>query len=63
MFVAPELAKVARAILAITASEASVERSFSKQKIIHRALRSRLLHDHVVDEMVVRSNLHLFEEK
>lgn len=51
-----ELSRVAKALLSITASEASVERSFSAQDSIHTKKRNRLLDDSVQKEMFVKFN-------
>jgi len=51
-----ELSRVAKALLSVTASEASVERSFSAQDSIHTKKRNRLLDDSVQREMFVKFN-------
>lgn len=52
----PELAIVALSILNIHPSEAPVERSFSKQKLIHRPLRNRLGDENVNRELYYSFN-------
>ena len=47
---------VAKALLGITASEASVERTFSAQDAVHTKKRNRLQHHTVEQEMFVRFN-------
>lgn len=59
MFHYPELSRLARVLLMINASEASVERTFSKQKDVHRPVRVNLTHEHVEEEMFIRTNMDL----
>lgn len=54
--IAPELSEVARALLSITASEASVERTFSAQGLVHSDLRNRMTDDKIEDEMFIKFN-------
>ena len=51
------LSKVALIVHKIVPSEASVERSFSNQGVVHSDLRSSLDHTTVRSIMVVRMNL------
>lgn len=53
-----ELARVALAVLAINPSEASVERTFSHQGLLHSKLRSKLGDGLVAAQMMVRCNHH-----
>ena len=50
------LAAAAIAVLSIVPSEASVERSFSAQKDVHRQVRNCLSGEHVESEMMIRMN-------
>jgi len=52
----PELAAVALCLLSIGISEATVERSFSIQKLTHNDIRNRLAADIVEAEMRIRFN-------
>ena len=52
----PELATVALCLLSIGISEATVERSFSVQKLSHNDIRNRLAADIVQSEMRIRFN-------
>ena len=58
---ATELAHCALAILSITASEAAVERSFSRQGIIHSDRRNRSSEASVYHQMCVSFNLRALE--
>jgi hypothetical protein len=51
-----ELALVAIGLLSVNPSEASVERSFSAQKLIHSNLRNRLCSDSVIGSMFIKIN-------
>jgi hypothetical protein len=53
----PELTKSVLAILALPASEASVERSFSQQSLVHRKHRNRMREEQVETEMIIKYNL------
>jgi hypothetical protein len=55
---APELARVAIAILSIGSSEAAVERSFSIHNIVHSNRRNRLKSTAVQREMFIRYNIY-----
>lgn len=61
--VAPELARCAIAILSLPASEASVERTFSLQSIVHRQHRNRLALPQTETEMFLRTNSHLLTKE
>ena len=50
------LASVELPLLAINPSEASVERSFSQQKLIHSSLRNRLGNDIIEAQMFIKMN-------
>jgi hypothetical protein len=52
----PELAGCALALLTLPSSEASVERSFSQQGIVHRKLRNRLGSNQIENEMKIKIN-------
>jgi hypothetical protein len=54
---APELTKSVLAILSLPASEASVERSFSQQALVHRKHRNRMRAEQVETEMIIKYNL------
>lgn len=58
---ARELAACAMALLDITASEAAVERSFSRQGFIHSKLRNRLLSNSIHMEMAFSFNMRALE--
>ena len=58
---ATELAHCALALLAITASEAAVERSFSRQGLIHSDLRNRSSDQSVYSQMCVAFNYRALE--
>ena len=58
---ATELAYCALALLSITASEAAVERSFSRQGIIHSDLRNRTSEESVYSQMCVAFNSRALE--
>ena len=47
---------VAIGLLSMNPSEASVERSFSAQKLIHSNLRNRLCSDSVIGSMFIKIN-------
>eukprot|EP01113_Clastostelium_recurvatum_P039324 TRINITY_DN5992_c1_g1_i1.p1 TRINITY_DN5992_c1_g1~~TRINITY_DN5992_c1_g1_i1.p1 ORF type:complete len:654 (-),score=150.84 TRINITY_DN5992_c1_g1_i1:592-2553(-) len=53
---APEVAIVALALLSVAVSEASVERAFSRFKLVRTRLRNLLSDDHTDDEMSVSFN-------
>jgi hypothetical protein len=53
----PELTKSVLAILALPASEASVERSFSQQSLVRRKHRNRMKEEQVETEMIIKYNL------
>ena len=55
----PNLAKVALRLLRVNPTEASVERSFSAQGILHSDLRNRLSDESVESLMFVRMNVSL----
>jgi hypothetical protein len=55
-FDAPELSVVARALLSIKAYEASCERSFSSQKLLHTALRNKLQPEVIQASQFIRLN-------
>jgi hypothetical protein len=57
------LALVASAILEISPTEASTERSFSAQKFVFAAIRSRLSMKQVQTEMIIKMNGHLLNKK
>jgi hypothetical protein len=57
-----ELATLAVALLSVTASEAAVERSFSRQGIIHSKLRNRLSDDSVHMQMFFSFNSRALEQ-
>lgn len=59
---AHELCTLAMALLSVTASEAAVERSFSRQGIIHSKLRNRLLDDSVQMQMFFSFNTRALEQ-
>ena len=48
-------------LLSINPSEASVERSFSAQKLIHSNLRNRLSSESVIASMFIKINTPLLE--
>ncbi|MGR9889482.1 hAT transposon family protein, partial [Escherichia coli] len=50
------LALVAVALLSVCPTEASVERAFSVQKMIHRPSRNRLHNDVIQAEMMIKFN-------
>ena len=54
---AKELTSCALAVLSLPSSEASVERSFSQQAIVHRKHRNRLSQTQVESEMIIKLNL------
>jgi hypothetical protein len=60
---APELAMCALALLSLPSSEASVERSFSQQAIVHRKHRNRLNGEQVEAEMKLKFNRNGNESK
>jgi hypothetical protein len=53
---APELSKISIALLSVCASEASVERSFSLQSIVHSKRRNRLGDKSIEKEMFIKFN-------
>jgi hAT family C-terminal dimerisation region len=53
---APELTTCALALLSLPSSEASVERSFSQQAIVHRKHRNRLNSQQVEAEVILKFN-------
>jgi hypothetical protein len=59
---ARELATLALALLSVTASEAAVERSFSRQGIIHSKLRNRLSDESVNMQMFFSFNTRALEQ-
>ena len=59
---ANELATLALALLSVTASEAAVERSFSRQGIVHSKLRNRLSDDSVQMQMFFSFNTRALEQ-
>jgi hypothetical protein len=59
----PELASCALAILSLPSSEAAVERSFSKQSIVHRKHRNRLSSTQVETEMMIKYNVQHHDRK
>lgn len=58
----PELAAIALCLLSIGISEATVERSFSIQKLTHNDIRNRLAADIVEAEMRIRFNKSMANE-
>jgi hypothetical protein len=61
--IANELSILVIALLSITASEAAVERSFSRQGLIHSKLRNRLSDDNVEMSMFFAFNTRALEHK
>ena len=59
---AKALASVVLPLLRITASEASAERTFSQQKMVHRPTRTSLSHGNVNAEVSIRMNLPKFQQ-
>jgi hypothetical protein len=59
---APELSLLAIALLSITASEAAVERTFSRQGLLHSKLRNRLSDDTVRMQMFFSFNTRALEQ-
>jgi hypothetical protein len=59
---APELCLLAIALLSITASEAAVERTFSRQGLVHSKLRNRLSDDTVRMQMFFSFNTRALEQ-
>ena len=59
---AKELASLVLPLFRITASEASTERTFSQQKLVHRATRTSLSHENVEAEVFIRMNLPKFKK-
>ena len=59
---APELCLLAIALLSITASEAAVERTFSRQRLVHSKLRNRLSDDTVRMQMFFSFNTRVLEQ-
>jgi hypothetical protein len=60
---APVIAHAAVAILAVAASEASVERTFSAQDAVHTKKRNRLLDESVEEEMFIKFNTRAMQRK
>ena len=58
---AKELASMVLPLLRVTASEASTERTFSQQKLVHRPTRTSLSHGNVEAEVFIRMNLPKFQ--
>lgn len=58
----PELTLFAKSMLKISTTEACVERSFSKQKRIHRPERSCLLHSNVQKELFIQMNFPFYDD-
>lgn len=58
----PELSILATNLLNISASEASVERSFSRQKRIQRPERSMLFQENMLKELFIQINFPTFED-
>jgi hypothetical protein len=56
-----ELSLAAIALMSINPSEASVERSFSAQKLIHSDLRNRLGNDRIIAQMFIKINVPLMD--
>jgi hypothetical protein len=62
LITADELATLALALLSVTASEAAVERSFSRQGLVHSKLRNRLADDSVHMQMFFSFNTRALEQ-
>ena len=60
---APEIASCALALLSLTASEAAVERTFSKQGLLHTNIRNKMSDELIQAQMFIAFNQRALERK